>query len=160
YEPHPKLESVKPGLPAHIYAAVERALEKDRTRRYRDVAGFVGDFTGQPVPRTQPPTEDIQGEPSGVARPSMATPHSLAFGMTAPHTPAPTRPQPATPPPGAAPRPARNGRLPVAAGVALAAVAALAGAVWFEVWQGSRVVQPPRPNVELGVNAGAPAALG
>ncbi|MBL8956068.1 MAG: protein kinase [Myxococcaceae bacterium] len=140
YAPHVPLEQVKPGLPPRVYAAVERALEKDRAKRFTSIADFIAAFSGQPVPRTLPPPDraTATAEPSGVARPGMATPDSLALGATAARTPAPTSSF-AMPPPQRAATPApptkaeeapRRSPLALFAGLGFAALAGV-GAVLY-----------------------------
>jgi serine/threonine-protein kinase len=112
YEPHTPLGAVKPGLPERVYQAVERALEKDRARRYTNVADFVADFSGAPLPQTlAPPPSPNPRQPSGVLPPGLATPESLAWGATAAPTPAPvalpaSRPASVSPAPTASSAPA------------------------------------------------------
>ena len=120
YEPHVPLAQVKPGLEPRVYQAVERALQKDRAKRFESIADFIAAFSGQPVARTVPPPQSQ--EPSGVARPGMATPESMAWGATSVHTPAPV-PVPKTADAPVVPTaPARRSALPfVALGVAAVA---------------------------------------
>jgi len=141
YEPHVPLKQVKPGLPDRVYDAVERALEKDRAKRFSSIADFIAAFSGQPVPRTLPPPSRSD-EPSGVARPGMATPDSLALGATAAPTPAlpssQATPAVMAPPPVAAPPPARRSQLGLFAGLAFAGIAGVAVTLYV-------VQQPPPP---------------
>ena len=170
YEPHVPLLQVKPGLPERVYGAVERALEKDRARRFATIADFIAAFSGQPVPRTLPPREAGAGEQSGVARPGMATPDSMAWGKTAAQTPAPAPvPRtadapvvpvapvaPATPQAPVAPR----STSPLAyVAVALALVLA-AGGAWFALRappSPPAPVPPPQPAVVLAPEPVKPA---
>ncbi len=126
YEPHVPLAQLKAGLPDRVYTAVERALEKDRSKRFATIADFIAAFSGQPVPRTLPPPErPAEGSWGGVARPGMATPDSLALGATAAHTPA-LAPQVVSPP-ASQPAPTavapRRSSLGLFAGVGFAAIA-------------------------------------
>jgi serine/threonine-protein kinase len=146
YEKHKPLEQVKPGLPARVYAAVERALEKDRSKRCADVAAFVAEFTGQPLTRNQPvPAAPAPEGPGGVAAPGMATPDSLALGATAARTPAPALSPPPPQPPSApqqlatpVPTPRRS---PVLIIAALGVLVAGAGA--FVMLRPPPAVPPP-----------------
>jgi serine/threonine-protein kinase len=105
YEQHTPLGVVKSGLPERVYQAVERALEKDRTRRYASVADFVADFSGTPLPQTLPPPPSPNPRaPSGILPPGLATPESMAWGATAAPTPSPVA-LPASRPPSVVPAP-------------------------------------------------------
>lgn len=142
YEPHVPLEKVKPGLPPRVYEAVEKALQKDRAKRFQSIADFIAAFSGQPVPRTLPPAQT--SELSGVARPGMATPDSMAWGATSVHTPAPV-PAPPVPSPSASPSSASPRAVSPLAAVALAvSVVAIAGAGWLLTRPPPRV-PPPQP---------------
>jgi len=52
YEAPPPLHEAVPGLPAHVLAAVERALAKKPEERFPDVSGFMAELTGRPVGAT------------------------------------------------------------------------------------------------------------
>ena len=144
YEQHTPLEQVKPGLPPRVYAAVETALEKDRSRRYADVASFVADFSGQSCVRAPPPRAVSEtASPSGVASPGMATPDSMAWAATAARTPMPAPPPlvvpasvpaqavvpPAPPPPQLAPPVRRRSRLGLVLGTVIALAAMFRGPI-------------------------------
>jgi len=134
YEPHVPLEQVKLGLPARVYSAVARALEKEKAKRWESIAAFIAEFSGSPVPRTLPPVQN-QELSSGVARPGMATPDSLAWGATSVHTPAPAALPPATAPASVAPlTPAAPPRsaMPFVAAALAALVLGLCGLVWLK----------------------------
>ncbi len=122
YEPHRPISSVKEGLPPHVSAAVERALNKDRAQRYATVAAFIEELTGAALPAFRAPESD-PGERSGVATPGDGSSDSLMMGKTAAPSSGPSRPPApvvvATP----APAPKRS-MLFVAAGLAVAAIAA------------------------------------
>jgi len=49
YEDPPPLEAILPGVPAHVVAAIKKALAKDRDQRHTDVVAFVGELTGRPL---------------------------------------------------------------------------------------------------------------
>ncbi len=138
YEPHVPLEKVKPGLPPRVYEAVEKALQKDRAKRFQSIADFIAAFSGQPVPRTLPPAQT--GEMSGVARPGMATPDSMAWGATSVHTPAPVAapPLPGSSPSQQQPPPRPRGVSPLAAVALAVSAVAIGGAGWL-------LTRPPPP---------------
>ncbi|MFP2910827.1 serine/threonine-protein kinase, partial [Pyxidicoccus sp. 3LFB2] len=49
YDPPDRLESLVFGVPAHVVAAIDRALEKKPEDRYPDVGSFILDLTGMPL---------------------------------------------------------------------------------------------------------------
>ncbi len=55
------LREVMPGLPPHITAAIDRALEKDPGKRFADVAGFVSALTGTRLEAFEPPIATQSG---------------------------------------------------------------------------------------------------
>jgi hypothetical protein len=159
YEPHRPLTSVKEGLPANVVQAVERALLKDRTQRYPDVAAFIEELTGSPLPQTRRP--DDSSEPSGVATPGSGSSDSVMMGKTAAPTPISARgvvtpPAPAAGAVVAAPRPDR--RL-LFAGMSVLVAAGAVGA-WFAAQPEKIVAIPVTPDVVVVADAGvAPLAV-
>lgn len=77
YEPHLPLSTIAPGLPPNVLQAVEKALEKDPSRRYPDVRAFVADLTGAPLTGFQRASPE-----GGVAVPHQATTESFLLGKT------------------------------------------------------------------------------
>jgi len=67
YDPPERLESLVPGVPAHVVAAIDRALQKRPSDRYPDVGGFIEDLTGQPL---QSPSLALSSMPTMAVRPS------------------------------------------------------------------------------------------
>jgi len=51
-EPAPPLRTWQPGLPGHVYAAVERAMAKDPTERFASVGAFVRALVGPTLDST------------------------------------------------------------------------------------------------------------
>jgi serine/threonine-protein kinase len=97
HEPPASLATLAPGTPAHVLAAVERALAKKPEERYPDVASFIADLTGSPLhslPASAGATEarGSSANPSGIARPSSEEGLSLS-GTLAPGSQA-SAPQP------------------------------------------------------------------
>ncbi|MFT3711045.1 MAG: serine/threonine-protein kinase [Archangium sp.] len=105
YEKHAPLVSVDPNLPQAMVAAVEHALDKDRTRRTPSIEAFVLELTGKAL-------ADVSDESSGVFTPGMPVTSSMISGETrapsssprlmatpaAPGTPAPSPRHPADAP--------------------------------------------------------------
>ena len=67
YDPPESLESLVPGVPAHVVAAIDRALQKRPSDRYPDVGGFIEDLTGLPL---QSPSLALPPMPAMAVRPS------------------------------------------------------------------------------------------
>lgn len=145
YEPHAPITALKPGLPPNVVAAVERALLKDRTQRYPDVAAFIQELTGSALPAMRV-TENRDAR-SGVATPGDGSSDSLMMGATA------------APGSGAASRPAlvavavtAPSRVPLFAGFAVL-IALAAGAVYFFTRPPPMIAVPVVPTLieEVGV---------
>src|SRR5262249_60059791 len=76
YEEPVPLETQVPGLPAHVVAAIKKALSKERDQRHSDVVAFIGELTGPPlstldrkrtskVEEAFAPTTDVMSQPPG-----------------------------------------------------------------------------------------------
>ncbi len=76
YEKHVPLGQARADLPASVVAAVEHALEKERSRRTADIDTFVLELTGEPLAIPTPSTS------SGVIAPGMSVSESLMSGKT------------------------------------------------------------------------------
>jgi serine/threonine-protein kinase len=82
YDPPEPLESLVSGVPEHVVAAIERALEKRPENRYPDVGAFVEALTGSPLQTlsaAQVPVPSLAVRPSqvetvGMKRPAPAAP--------------------------------------------------------------------------------------
>lgn len=139
----PRLETVCSGLPAHVYHAIHKALEKKPEPRFSSTAAFVEAL--------RRPTTDLEAssQAATVVMPSSAM-SAARVGATA-RRGAPSRPsQPATPPtpiPTGAGlpevRPTRS-RAPVAVGIAAVAVLAVGG--W---WLFLRPAPPPTRTADV-----------
>ncbi|RKH38456.1 serine/threonine-protein kinase, partial [Corallococcus sicarius] len=89
HEPPVSLATLMPELPAHIPAAVARALEKNPDNRFQDVGAFVTALTGATL-QSLPETEEMRASRSfsrpsssaGVALPSAAQDDAGAMGAT------------------------------------------------------------------------------
>src|SRR5205823_4933402 len=65
HEPPPPLRTMRPGLPGHVYAAVERALAKDPAARPSTAGEFARRLNGAGPPATEPeppPTNRSAGQ--------------------------------------------------------------------------------------------------
>jgi serine/threonine-protein kinase len=140
YEKHRPLAEVRGDLPAHVPAAVERGLLKDRALRTKDMATFVAELTGQPL---APPRTSGAAPVSGVYTPDVQVSDSMAGGAT-------LSKDRATPPPPPPPQPpaSRPTRTPLSVG---AAVVLVVGAV-----VGWRIVRPQ--SLPAAVDGGTPTA--
>ncbi|MSP93163.1 MAG: serine/threonine protein kinase [Myxococcales bacterium] len=65
YEATPPLALRLPAAPAHVIAAVERALQKQADARWPDVAAFVEALTGQPLHALEPGREGRRAASGG-----------------------------------------------------------------------------------------------
>ncbi len=153
YEPHQPISVLKPGLPPNVVAAVERALNKDRTQRYPDVAAFIEELTGSPLPAVR--MVEHRSARSGVAPPGDGSSDSLMMGATAAPASAAARALIAVAIP---PAPSRT---PLFAGLGVVVVVA-AAAVYFFTRPPRMIAIPVVPTLieEVGVvDAGAAAVL-
>ncbi|WP_309897201.1 serine/threonine-protein kinase [Archangium sp.] len=162
-QPEP-LASRCPDAPAHVIAAVERALSKDPKDRYPDVASFITELTGSP----------LQSLPSAGAAVLSSSRAARAAadegGLDATHMPSSTVRSPAPalesrpppPVPSLPPQPlvsapevrpeARQSRVKPAVPLALAAVAVVFGVALSNGW----LQAPPTPQSGATVPVAAP----
>jgi serine/threonine-protein kinase len=139
YEEPPPLASRVPGLPAHVTAAVHRALAKKADERFPDVASFVEALTGQPLttgkrPLVIPQAPAAEGEKAekisnreAFAQTVGSGDHAQSLGIQATVASGRHEPQAAAPAPEP---PARRGKTgAIVAVVALLAAGGIAAAV-------------------------------
>jgi serine/threonine-protein kinase len=99
---HPEpLASRCPEAPAHVIAAVERALSKDPKDRYQDVASFITELTGSPLQSLPGAGAVVPSSPHAAVDATYVP--SSAAGLDATHVPSSTARFPAPEP---APAPA------------------------------------------------------
>ncbi|MFO0594841.1 MAG: serine/threonine-protein kinase [Myxococcaceae bacterium] len=96
HEKHPPFEPARADVPATVIAAIEHALQKDRSKRTPTVEAFVEELTGQPLARVGDTT-------SGVMQPGMPISASMISGETRPGIATPRTPPPSAPPAPVAP---------------------------------------------------------
>ena len=157
YGPTPPLGERAPWLPQSVVAAVARALEKSRERRFADLPSFaeaLGELAGTapgPIVKAAPPAPPAPGAATAKASPrAKAAPP----GGTLPEDTAPPPGAPEAPRPGPAPAPAgRRGRWIL--GLTTAAVLA-AGAAWL-LWRPGEAAGPARGG-DAGVSLPPPVA--
>jgi len=141
------LESLVPGLPPHVLAAIQRALTKEIDQRHPDVLAFIGELTGRPlstldrqrlskVKEAFLPTTDASTAPPGPGAPPIQG----------------AQPLPTTPPP---PAKSRRGLW-----IGLLVLAAAGGGVGTAVaFLGPKGSAPVSPTAEVHVQDGAPRAV-
>ena len=158
-QPLPTLETVLPGTPTSVDAALRRALEKERQARWPTVEGFIEALTGKPLPPRPPsilldrPVSETASAPSS-SQPAVS-PETGATSIRA--TPPPAAPpavspdfvatvaRPAALPPAALPAQEKGPKgSPIAKAVGAAAVLSLLGILGFVLPGG------PKPNVAPG----------
>jgi serine/threonine protein kinase len=125
--PPPLLESLAPGLPPHVYAAVHKALEKKPEARFASVTTFVDALAGRVPIETAP---DQSSDAATVALPSSQASIAAARSAALPTTKRPAQP-PAAAKPGPKPSPKRSPWKTVVATLAVAAIAGGALGVWW-----------------------------
>lgn len=146
YEPHPPLAGRLPGAPSQVLDAIERALEKDPSRRWQTVGELVEALTGAPLAAALVPPP---GALPGVATPGLST-DSAMYGATLPQgTPVP---------PATARERSKSPKSWRRWKAAAASVAVLLG-VSFASWQAAkdREVSPRSEPVALPASAVPPA---
>jgi len=168
YEKYAPLSERRADLPAAVVAAVDHALEKDRTKRTADIDTFVVELTGEPLGTPSQPTT------AGMYNPGMDVSASMLSAKTA-HpsrqplkaTPSTREPLPSTreplpstreaPPDGDAPVSGKK----LAVGLVVAALLISAGVVGVRrYWQSLPTPGPAKPTVELPLSAVADAGRG
>jgi len=168
---HPEpLASRCPDAPAHVVAAVERALSKDPKDRYPDVASFITELTGSPlqalpgagafVPSSPRAAVDATYVPSSTAR--FDATHVPSSTVRSPVPAVETRPPPPVPSLPAQPMPSapevRRARVNPVVPVSLAAVAVVLGVAVTNGWFKARPAPESSAPVAVAVAAPAPVA--
>ena len=120
-EPPPPLAEARPDLPAHAYAAIDRALAKQPAARFATVSAFVSALAGRTpavaaLGPARPRRRALVTWAAGVAAVAVALYGGMSLRARAPQVPQPPRRSPAddtlsrlspapSPPPGAGARP-------------------------------------------------------
>jgi serine/threonine-protein kinase len=158
-EPPPQLESIAPGLPANVYRAVHRALEKKQDQRFPSVTAFVDALSGAMVVAGPAFTGATTGaDAATVAMPSSQA--SLAAASRAAQLPTTKRQvQPAARAPAAAPKPKKGGAWKkVALVLVLAAVAGGGLGLYLLNWRRNQAVASGRGRPDSTGTSVAPAS--
>jgi len=140
--PLPPPETLRPGLSAHVAAALKRALQVKPDDRFKDIAEFKAALTGEIV--TYPPTVRAEPAPTVVAQSAARTQVASSAQVT---------------PTAAATRPARPGWLvPAGIGAVVLAGAALFGLFGLAGLGASGATDTPAPTATQEVKATEPPA--
>ncbi len=169
FVPPPSLEEARPGLPARVYAAVERALAKKSGERFASVTDFVGAMkdparataaglistpSATPIPTAMPSATPIPVDEQSTTPMPAATPVPVDEASTTPIPTATPSATPVTPPPTQPPgwdgaptevigRVGKRRGVGVAA-LAIAALVVVAGGIgWLVIGRGADEPPPP-----------------
>ncbi|PTL77807.1 serine/threonine-protein kinase [Vitiosangium sp. GDMCC 1.1324] len=150
HEPAEPLGQRCPDVPAHVVAAVDKALAKKPEERFPDVASFIAELTGSPLqtlPKPQPrPVARPRVEPAAASPAAAEPPRAEAPARTVSLRPesSPDSEPPRAEVPEPSPTPARTSRVPLVAGAAAVVLLCAAAAGWW--W---RSQPPPAPTVSV-----------